>query len=169
MFLFLIESLFVEIFVPNSKNIVSWYSLSITKPKFIFIFNLEKFNEILSRISKNNKHCYIMRDYNIDMYCLNEHSETNEFVENLFSHMYLPLISMPTRITAHSATPIDNIFTNIWHKIYSVELLLMTCQIIYRSLFMSLQKLFPYVKVLKRPFLGTLAIAILPNFVHMLY
>ncbi len=53
-----------------------------------------------------------MGDYNIDMYCLNEHSATNEFVENLFSHMFLPLISMPTRITAHSATLIDNIFTN---------------------------------------------------------
>jgi hypothetical protein len=53
-----------------------------------------------------------MGDYNIDMYCLDEHSATNEFVENLFSHMYLPLISMPARITAHSATLIDNIFTN---------------------------------------------------------
>ena len=62
-----------------------------------------------------------MRDYDIDMYCLNEHSATNEFVENLFSNMYLPLISMPTRITAHSATLIGNIFTNhLTQNLFSV-------------------------------------------------
>ena len=63
-------------------------------------------------ISKNNKHCYIMGDYNIDMFRLNEHSPTQEFVESLFSHMFVPLINRPTRITAHSGTLIDNIFTN---------------------------------------------------------
>ena len=37
---------------------------------------------------------------------------TNEFIENLFSHMFVLLINKPTRNTAHSATLIDNIFTN---------------------------------------------------------
>ena len=106
----MIESLFVEIFVPNSKNIV--VGIVYRSPNQNLSLFLDKFNEILSTISKNNKHCYIMGDYNIDMYCLNEHSATNEFIENLFSDMFLPLISMPTRITAHSATLIDNIFTN---------------------------------------------------------
>jgi hypothetical protein len=53
-----------------------------------------------------------MGDYNIDMFHLNEHSPTQEFVDSLFSHMFYPLINRPTRITAHSATLIDNIFTN---------------------------------------------------------
>ena len=114
----MIESLFVEIFVPNSKNIV--VGVVYRSPNQNLSLSLDKFNEILSTISKNNKHCYIMGDYNIDMYCLNAHSTTNEFVENLFSHMYLPLISMPTRITAHSATLIDNIFTNhLTHNLFS--------------------------------------------------
>ena len=30
----------------------------------------------------------------------------------MFSHSFLPLISQPTRITSHTATLIDNIFTN---------------------------------------------------------
>ena len=106
----MIESFFVEIFVPNSKNIVVGVVYRSPNQNLSLFFN--KFNEILSTISKNIKHCYIMGDYNIDMYCLKAHSATNEFVENLFSHMYLPLISMPTCITAHSATLIDNIFTN---------------------------------------------------------
>ena len=46
------------------------------------------------------------------MFHLNEHSPTQEFVDSLFSHMFYPLINRPTRITAHSATLIDNIFTN---------------------------------------------------------
>ena len=53
-----------------------------------------------------------MGDYNIDMFRLNEHAPTQEFVDSLFSHMFYPLINRPTRITAHSATLIDNIFTN---------------------------------------------------------
>ena len=101
-----------DVQVKNSKNIV--VGIVYRSPNQNLSLFLDKFDEILSTISKNNEHCYIMGDYNIDTYCLNEHSATNinEFVENLFSHMFLPLKSMPTRITAHSATPIDNIFTN---------------------------------------------------------
>ena len=65
----IIESLFVEIFVPNSKNIVA--GVVYRSPNQNLSLFLDKFNEILSTISKNNRHCYIMGDYNIDMYCLN--------------------------------------------------------------------------------------------------
>lgn len=40
------------------------------------------------------------------------HSITAQFVEVIFSYGLVPLITKPTRITAHSATLIDNIFTN---------------------------------------------------------
>ena len=53
-----------------------------------------------------------MGDYNIDLFHLNKHSPTQEFVDSLYSHMFYPLINRPTRITAHSATLIDNILTN---------------------------------------------------------
>ena len=35
-----------------------------------------------------------------------------QFIESLFAFSFLPMITKPTRITAHSATLIDNIFTN---------------------------------------------------------
>jgi hypothetical protein len=35
-----------------------------------------------------------------------------QFTEQLFTSSYYPLITKPTRITAHTATLIDNIFTN---------------------------------------------------------
>lgn len=73
---------------------------------------MEKFNQILFNVPKFNKECYIMGDYNIDMFHLNEHSPAQEFVDSLFTHMFYPLNNRPTRITAHSATLIDNILTN---------------------------------------------------------
>ena len=73
---------------------------------------LEKFNEILAKITRNDKYCYLGGDYNIDLFHYSDHAPTQEFVDSLFSHMFIPLINRPTRITAHSATLIDNIFTN---------------------------------------------------------
>ena len=104
-----IESLFVEITVPHGKNIIvgSVYR----PPNQNTAFFLDKF-DILSRISKDNKQCYVMGDFNLDLLQYNHHTPTQEFIDTLFSHAFIPLISNPTRLTSYSATLIDNIFTN---------------------------------------------------------
>ena len=44
----------------------------------------------------------------------------NDFTNNVYATGFYPTISKPTRIANHSATIIDNIFTNITqHKIHS--------------------------------------------------
>ena len=43
----------------------------------------------------------------------NEHNQTNEFLYSLTSNSFIPLILQPTRITSHSTTLIDNIFSNV--------------------------------------------------------
>ena len=43
----------------------------------------------------------------------NEHNQTNEFLDSLASNSSIPLILQPTRITSHSNTLIDNIFSNV--------------------------------------------------------
>ena len=43
----------------------------------------------------------------------NEHNQTNEFLDSLASNSFIPLILQPTRITSHSNTLIDNIFSNV--------------------------------------------------------
>jgi hypothetical protein len=58
---------------------------------------------IIEKIDKENKVCYIMGDFNIDLL----KSESS----------FIPLTTKPTRITSHSATLIDNIFTNNIDKI----------------------------------------------------
>ena len=43
----------------------------------------------------------------------NEHNQTNEFFDSLASNSFIPFILQPTRITSHSNTLIDNIFSNV--------------------------------------------------------
>ena len=70
------------------------------------------FNNVLSKISKENKLCYILSDTNLNLINHDCHQPTIEFLDLLCSYMFYPLITCPTRITSHSATLIDNIFTN---------------------------------------------------------
>ena len=51
-------------------------------------------------------------DYNINILNYDVHSLTGEFVDTMSSYAFVPLINRPTRVTATSATVIDNIFTN---------------------------------------------------------
>ena len=67
---------------------------------------------LITRISKENKKCYIMADWNIDLMKHHSHDKTGEFLNIMFSSSFFPLILRPTRITSNTATLIDNIFTN---------------------------------------------------------
>ena len=105
-----IESLFLEIIVPHGKNII--VGCVYRPPNQNAAIFIDKFNNILSLISKGNKHCYEMGDFNLDLLQYNHHVPTQEFIDSLFSHAFLPLISNPTRLTSYSVTLIDNIFIN---------------------------------------------------------
>ena len=66
----------------------------------------------LSTIGKENKLIYLMGDTNIDLLKSGEHTLTSDFLDVLYSHNLIPLITKPTRVTQTTATLIDNIFTN---------------------------------------------------------
>ena len=69
-------------------------------------------NTFIEKIKPENKYCYLLGDYNINILNYATHSATADFVDSLFSYGFLPLISRLTRVTTSSATLIDNIFTN---------------------------------------------------------
>ena len=50
-------------------------------------------------------------DFNVDLLQYDKHKATNNFIDQLYSLGLHPLITRPTRITSHSKTLIDNIFT----------------------------------------------------------
>ena len=104
-----IECIFVEIQQKNSSNIIVGCvyrppntDLSLFNQEFLSIRG--KMNE------KNPKLTIIAGDFNIDLLKSEVHAPTGEFLNNLTSHSFMPTIFHPTRITATSATLIDNIF-----------------------------------------------------------
>ena len=62
----LIESLFVEIKVPKGKNIVT--GIIYRPPNQNTAAFIDKLNDILAIITKGNKQCYIMGDFNLDIH-----------------------------------------------------------------------------------------------------
>ena len=53
-----------------------------------------------------------MGDMNIDLLKYHEQSKTNMFTDSLFSSSFIPLITIPTRVSYSSATLLDHIYTN---------------------------------------------------------
>ena len=59
-----------------------------------------------------NKLVFLMGDWNLNLINHHCHKVTSDFLDLLYSRMFFPLITRPTRIMASKASLIDNIFTN---------------------------------------------------------
>ena len=81
----------------------------------------------MNDVRMENKICYLLGDYNIDILNYASHVHTAQFVDMMSSSGFLPLITRPTGVTATSATLIDNIFTNYLEDIgHSIQGLFIT-------------------------------------------
>ena len=67
---------------------------------------------IYKKLNSEKKHFYEMGDFNIDLLETDSHRPIHDYLEFIYSHSMLPTIYKPTRITATTATCIDNILTN---------------------------------------------------------
>ena len=103
------ESIFIEIKVPNKGNVIVG---EIYRPPNS---NLTEFVELLDGILLNqyfrNKTCFLMGDSNLNLLNYDNHN-CQEFLNQMLSKSFIPLIRKPTRITDISSTLIDNIFVN---------------------------------------------------------
>ena len=105
------EGLFVEIVFPDRKNLIIGCvyrhpSSNISVRDFSEI-HLEP---ILHKISKENKVCALMGDFNVDLLKSTGSNAVNDFYNNLSSYFFTPFILQPTRLA--SKTLIDNILLN---------------------------------------------------------
>ena len=76
--------------------------------------------DIMDTLNSENKNCVFMGDMNIDLLKFGTHTKTADYLDNLFSHGFLPLITKPTRLSNSSATLFDHIYTNdIFNKGHS--------------------------------------------------
>ena len=106
------ESNFIEIVNPRKPNII--VGVIYRHPSSdLTDFNCNFLNKLLENISKERKSIFLLGDFNANLLNYNEHNQTNEFLDSLASNSFIPLILQPTRITSHSNTLIDNIFSNI--------------------------------------------------------
>ena len=72
----------------------------------------DKMSNIVNVVRRENKTCYFLGDYIINILNYESHAQTAQFVDMTSSNVFLPLISRRSRVTATSATLVDNIFTN---------------------------------------------------------
>lgn len=105
-----VESVLIEIVTAKNKNIIIG---NIYKPPDTDTVKFNNsINNVLTRINKEDKICYILGDFNINLLKYETHSFTKEFLNILQANYFFPAIVKPTRITAKSATLIDNILFN---------------------------------------------------------
>ncbi len=76
------------------------------------MFRTTYLNKTLNQLTKSNKLCALLGDYNIDLIKYGNHPDVTSFYDQISSHGFRPLILQPTWLTSTSATLIDNIFIN---------------------------------------------------------
>ena len=76
--------------------------------------NIVDFDNTMSNILEKNGHhsCYIMGDYNLDLLKHDKHPPTENFLDVMYAHSFIPVINRPTRVTMNTFISIDNIVTN---------------------------------------------------------
>ena len=105
------ESLIIKVFISKNKFkiVANIYRIPNSNMQ---VFS-DWLNSTLTSLKLMNADEIILcSDLNINLIRYNEHSPTNDFLNMLISHSFLPVITLPSRITPTNATLIDNIFTN---------------------------------------------------------
>ena len=67
-------------------------------------------------MNQENKLCYIMGDFNFDVLKCDTYPPASNFINCMSSHGFRPLITKPTRVTPHTYSCIDYIFSNVIDK-----------------------------------------------------
>lgn len=75
-----------------------------------------KLEETIRYLNTNNYEVYILGDIDIIFLNLDKHPQTEDYIDMLYANYCYPIITKPTRITNHSATLIDHIYTNVFNS-----------------------------------------------------
>ena len=106
-----VESTFIEIINTKKTNIV--VDCIYKHPNMEVLEFNNHLSQMLEKVSKEQKHIFLLGDFNINLLNYNIHQSTNDFLDSLASNSIIPYILQPTRLTSHSKTLIDNIFSKI--------------------------------------------------------
>ena len=104
------EGLFVDIIYDSGKKITicNIYRNNNIHVSFdSFLLDVSPVVQTLSKISKN---VVLAGDFNIDLLKLNSNSKYQEFYDTLSEFDFLPIITLPTRISKRHAPLIDHMY-----------------------------------------------------------
>ena len=110
-----IESCWVEIMREKEKNIVIGCIYRHPTKDCAILHNALK--EQLSNLNNKSKEVFVLGDININLLNYNRDNQTSDYLDMLLDLGFTPLITKATRITDHTATLIDHIYTNVPQKI----------------------------------------------------
>ena len=79
-------------------------------------FNCNYVMKLLENICKEHKSIFLFGDFNVNLLNYNEHNQSNGFLDSLASNLFIPLILQSIRITSHSNTLKDDIFSSAINK-----------------------------------------------------
>ena len=90
--------------------------------------NPNEFNTLLdatlTRLTRHSKkHVLIVGDFNIDLIQHDKDINSQNLIENTTQHGFIQVVSRPTRITDHSATLIDHVYTSKIQNILNCDIL----------------------------------------------
>lgn len=107
----------------NCKTENLWFEVTKYKSKFVIggiyrhpnqnidIF-ANKLEITLNKICCEKLPCIIAGDINIDLLKYNNNKSTSDYLNNLLTHNFTPMLLLPTRITEYTSTLIDHIYFN---------------------------------------------------------
>ena len=104
------ETLSIEIMHKNSKNIIV---NTCYRPPNANIKPLKAhITKILNSLCKKNQKIFFVGDFNINSLDYANNSKVKGFIDGMFSKGLISVINKPTRVSKHSMTCIDHIYTN---------------------------------------------------------
>ena len=117
------ESLFIEVIRSHERNVI--VGIIYRPPNQNVNDFVIRMNDVLEKISRDNKICYLMGDFNLNLLNNQNHNATREFLDGLYSHLFFALITLHSRTTSHTATLIDIFFSShVEHSYFRSGLLI---------------------------------------------
>ena len=105
-----LESIFVEILNEKGSNII--VACIYKHPNMdIDEFNI-LYSDLVEKMAQENKKLVVMGDFNVDLLKSETDAKASTFLQNNLTSCLKPFITKPTRVTPHSKTLINNIFSN---------------------------------------------------------
>ena len=108
-----LESVFVQLSyesIKSTRDII--VGVIYRKPNTDVKSFVHEVSNLLSLLQQTNKVVYIMGDNTINLLNVHTHIPTDDFIDMMYSYLFFPLITKPTRVTGNTATLIDAIFCN---------------------------------------------------------